>query len=72
MSFFGLGIRVFTVGFTPKNTSGRNTAEQIADVLNTSGIYSMVRHPLYVGNFFMWLGIGLLTQNPYFVLFLIE
>ena len=24
---------------------------QVADSLNTSGIYSIVRHPLYVGNF---------------------
>jgi len=56
VGFFGLGIRIFTVGFTPKGTSGRNTGEgQIAEQLNTSGIYSIIRHPLYVGNFFMWL-----------------
>ena len=56
VGFFGLGIRIFTVGFTPKGTSGRNTGEgQIAEQLNTSGIYSIMRHPLYVGNFFMWL-----------------
>jgi len=54
------------VGHTPKNTSGRNTGKQIADTLNTSGIYSTVRHPLYVGNFFMWLGPALLTENVWF------
>ena len=55
----GLLIRIITVGHSPKNTSGRNTKEgQIADVLNTTGMYSVVRHPLYVGNFFMWLGVG--------------
>jgi hypothetical protein len=27
VSFFGFGIRVFTVGHTPKTTSGRNTKE---------------------------------------------
>jgi protein-S-isoprenylcysteine O-methyltransferase Ste14 len=64
---FGLLIRAYTVGHTPKNTSGRNTSEgQIADELNTSGIYSIVRHPLYVGNFFMWLGVTMLTQNLWF------
>lgn len=63
----GLIIRMYTVGHTPKNTSGRNTSEgQVADEVNTTGIYSAVRHPLYVGNYFMWLGIGMLTQDLWF------
>ncbi len=65
----GFVIRVKTVGHTPPNTSGRNTTEgQIASELNTTGMYSVVRHPLYLGNFFMWLGIALLTENFWFVL----
>jgi protein-S-isoprenylcysteine O-methyltransferase Ste14 len=68
VSFLGLGIRIYTVAFTPANTSGRNTKKgQLADELNTSGIYSMVRHPLYLGNFFMWLGAAILTNNLWFV-----
>lgn len=67
IGLFGLFIRIFTVGFTPSNTSGRNTKEQVADSLNTSGIYSVVRHPLYVGNFFMWLGCAMMTGNFWFV-----
>jgi protein-S-isoprenylcysteine O-methyltransferase Ste14 len=67
VSLIGLGIRVYTVGHTPRNTSGRNVAEQIAETLNTTGIYSVVRHPLYLGNFFMWLGPGLLTGNFWFI-----
>ena len=66
-SLLGLLIRILTVGYTPRNTSGRNTENQIADELNTTGIYSTVRHPLYVGNFFMWLGAGMYTQNFWFV-----
>ncbi|PKG51747.1 methyltransferase family protein [Olleya sp. 1-3] len=67
ISLFGLFIRVVTVGFTPKNTSGRNTKSgQLADELNTTGIYSVVRHPLYLGNFFMWLGVAMLTENTWF------
>ncbi len=69
ISLIGLGIRVYTVGYTPKNTSGRNTADgQIADTLNTKGIYSSVRHPLYLGNFLMWLGPALITGNFWFVI----
>ncbi len=68
VSLIGLAVRVYTVGHTPENTSGRNTSGQLADQLNTSGIYSVVRHPLYVGNFFMWFGVTLLTQNWWFML----
>lgn len=71
VSLFGLVLRFFTVGFTPKNTSGRNTEAQVADVVNTKGMYSLFRHPLYVGNFFMSLGIALLTMNFWFVVIFI-
>lgn len=67
VSLFGLIIRIITVGYTPRNTSGRNTKEQVADTVNTKGIYSTVRHPLYLGNFFMWLGPALLTENFWFI-----
>ncbi len=63
VSFFGLAIRMVTIGYTPKGTSGRNTREQIAETLNTTGIYSIVRHPLYLGNFFIWLGIVLFAHQ---------
>lgn len=64
IGFIGLTIRILTVGFTPKGTSGRNTSEgQVAEVVNTTGIYSVVRHPLYLGNFFMWLAPCLMILN---------
>ncbi|MFK7812765.1 MAG: isoprenylcysteine carboxylmethyltransferase family protein [Maribacter sp.] len=65
----GLFIRIKIVGHTPSNTSGRNTKQgQVADELNTTGMYSLVRHPLYVGNFFMWLGVAMLTANLWFII----
>jgi protein-S-isoprenylcysteine O-methyltransferase Ste14 len=67
VSIFGLIIRIYTVGHSAKNTSGRNTEEQVADSINTTGIYSTVRHPLYLGNFFMWLGPAIITGNFWFV-----
>jgi protein-S-isoprenylcysteine O-methyltransferase Ste14 len=68
ISLLGLAIRVYTLGFTPKNTSGGNVIKQVASELNTSGSYSMVRHPLYVGNFLMWLGPLLLTGHLWFLI----
>lgn len=62
VSFFGLGIRIVTVGYTPEATSGRNTKRQVAGALNTTGMYSLVRHPLYLGNFFMFLGVALFAH----------
>ncbi|MBI2437785.1 MAG: hypothetical protein HYV36_03095 [Lentisphaerae bacterium] len=56
ISFAGLLVRVLTVGFAPKKTSGRNTRKQVADSLNTTGMYSVVRNPLYLGNFLAGLG----------------
>lgn len=61
VSMLGLSIRAATIGYTPKGTSGRNTKKQVANSINTKGIYSVVRHPLYLGNFFMILGIALYT-----------
>jgi protein-S-isoprenylcysteine O-methyltransferase Ste14 len=67
VSLFGEVVRIFTVGFTPAGTSGRNTKQQVAESINTSGIYSTIRHPLYVGNFFSWLGFAMLTANVWFI-----
>ena len=67
ISLFGLFIRICVIGFTPKNTSGRTVKNQVADSLNTTGMYSLVRHPLYVGNYFMWLGPAILSGNFWFV-----
>ena len=59
VGLLGLFFRILVVGYTPQNTSGRNTREQIAEVLNTTGWYSVVRHPLYLGNYIMGLGVSL-------------
>ncbi len=67
VSLAGELIRIITVGYAPKDTSGRNTtAGQIAEELNVTGLYSIVRHPLYLGNFIMWLGPVLFLQSAWF------
>jgi len=73
ISVLGELVRIFTVGFAPRNTSGRNTAAgQIADELNTTGFYSIIRHPLYLGNFLMWPGPVIFIRSAWFaVVFLL-
>lgn len=68
VSAAGFLIRAVAIGTTPKGTSGRNTAEQVAESLNHTGIYSTMRHPLYFGNYLMWIGIVIFTFNIYFVI----
>ena len=60
----GLAIRAWTVGHVPLGTSGRGTKELRAETLNTGGLYSQVRHPLYLGNYFMWIGVAVLAGKP--------
>jgi protein-S-isoprenylcysteine O-methyltransferase Ste14 len=67
LALLGLVLRIITVGHTPANTSGRNVSGQVADRLNTDGMYSIVRNPLYLGNFMIWFMISLLTMNIWFI-----
>src|SRR4029078_8364421 len=68
LSIPGFAIRAYTIGTTPRGTSGRNTDKQGAEQLNSTGIYSVVRHPLYLGNYLMWIGIVLFTKNISFAI----
>jgi protein-S-isoprenylcysteine O-methyltransferase Ste14 len=68
IALLGLAIRVLTVGYVPAGTSGRNTLKQVAATLNASGMYSVVRHPIYLGNFLMWFGVSLLPRCWWFTL----
>jgi protein-S-isoprenylcysteine O-methyltransferase Ste14 len=65
VALFGLAIRIATVGRIASGTSGRNTLTQAARSLNTTGMYSIVRHPLYLGNYFVALGISLYPRAWY-------
>ncbi len=69
VSAIGMLIRAVAIGFAPRGTSGRNTGSQVADSLNTTGIYSVVRHPLYLGNFLMWLGLIIYVGSVEFIIF---
>lgn len=63
VGFLGVGIRAYAVGCAAQRTSGRNTRQQIADSLNTTGLYSIMRHPLYFGNTLMWFSVALFAES---------
>jgi len=68
VAFLGLAIRIITVGYVPRGTSSRTTGNPKASMLNTTGMYSIVRHPLYLGNFFIWLGVSMFLRSLLFSL----
>jgi len=72
VSFLGLAVRVYTIGYVPRYTSGRNTKRQVAETLNTTGLYSVVRHPLYLGNFLIWIGASLYVRHWWFTLLVVS
>ena len=55
----GVLLRCAAVGFAPDGTSSRDTHRLRAPALNTTGMYSVVRHPLYLGNALMWIGVAM-------------
>jgi len=71
VSLLGECIRIITVAFVPAGTSGRNTKQQKATSLNQTGIYSIVRHPLYLGNFLIFSGPFIFTGNIYSIIIFI-
>ena len=60
----GAGIRFVTVGFIPPGTS--STSRTLAShALNTQGPYAVLRHPLYLGNFFITVGLLCIAHEPW-------
>lgn len=57
----GALIRVITNGYAALGTSGKAKKEAQAAELNTTGPYSLVRNPLYVGRIVNFTGIAMLT-----------
>jgi steroid 5-alpha reductase family enzyme len=57
LGILGLAIRVATVGFAAAGSAGANPEDR-ADSLDTSGMYSVMRHPYLFGTLLMWFGIA--------------
>jgi protein-S-isoprenylcysteine O-methyltransferase Ste14 len=71
VSVAGELLRSYTVGHMPFSPGGRMVIEQMSDELDTGGLYSIVRHPLYVGNFLLWLGPVLFLRSVWWVIIFI-
>jgi protein-S-isoprenylcysteine O-methyltransferase Ste14 len=63
----GQAIRVHAIGHVAPRTSGNGRRIQ-AQSLNITGLYSVVRHPLYLGSYLMWLSAALLSRNLWVVI----
>ena len=61
----GLAVRVVAIGTAPAGTSERSTTNPRASMLRTTGLYSLVRHPLYVGNTLTAIGFACFTTAWY-------
>jgi protein-S-isoprenylcysteine O-methyltransferase Ste14 len=59
----GEGIRMISVGYAGSGTSGRENFLK-AESLNTTGLYSLVRNPLYWGNGLIFAGLLTVYAQP--------
>jgi protein-S-isoprenylcysteine O-methyltransferase Ste14 len=59
----GALVRVITSGFAALGTSGRAKVAAEASELNTTGPYSLVRNPLYVGRILNFTGLAMLSGS---------
>ena len=64
LGVLGLATRAWAILGAAPGTSGRATRVMRADSLNTTGAYAWVRHPLYLGNLLLWLGVAVVSARP--------
>lgn len=67
LAFGGEVVRILAVGFSATGTSGRENFLK-AESINTTGVYSLSRNPLYIGNFFIYFGLLVIFNNGFALL----
>lgn len=67
MALLGLALRSVTVATVPADTSRRSTRQLLAQTLNTRGMYSIVRHPLYLANLIVATGFALAVGSLWYM-----
>jgi protein-S-isoprenylcysteine O-methyltransferase Ste14 len=63
LALVGEGVRMISVGYAGSGTSGRENFLK-AESLNTTGLYSLARNPLYWGNGFIFAGLLTVYAHP--------
>lgn len=70
VSIGGQAIRAMTIGLKYIVRGGKNKKVYAQDLV-TDGLFSHCRNPLYVGNILMLVGVGILSNSLYFMIFVV-
>ncbi len=63
VALVGAVVRALVAGYAPVGTSGRSTKRLVAVTLNTTGLYSTTRNPLYFGNLVGTMGVVMAARS---------
>ncbi len=67
VSLIGLAVRAAALGSAPPGASTRSLRAPSASRLNVTGMYSLCRHPVYLGNLIVLTGFALALGSWWFV-----
>lgn len=69
-AMMGQSFRLFVIGYAYIKRGGKD-GRVYADQLVTQGVYAHTRNPMYVGNFLIAVGLGLIYGSPWVYFFVI-
>ncbi len=70
--WFYIGLTTYLVGFIVQTTAWQNLATFSVDKPVTKGVYRYSRNPMYIGEFFVYLGIAIICISWIFLLIAID
>ncbi len=69
ISFAGVAMRIHTIRYSLPESNDDKDSKSKEVKMNTEGMYSIVRYPLYLSNFIILMGIVLLARSAALVIF---
>ena len=70
--WFYIGLITYLLGFSVQISAWQNLATSSVDKPVTKGVYRFSRNPMYIGEFFVYLGIAMLCISWIFLLVVID